>query len=353
MFGVIIILAFPGYSIYKNSVRYFAYDVRTEIRNIEKATRYLPVVTLCAQSAFYEHFYCYKNDSFHSIYKCQQNQSKKTNMKYVDGKTLKEGNDLGNDCYVFNANGTTTVASGKQFQQILFKTSSRHYEALIVNFQSIEEFKRDKELTCITKLNLKEGGYLVLPKGVYNIYIAAKQTIRLPEPYTSSCVDGNLVSTRFSDGYTYDSCQESCAYDHMLRKCHDVVDAWTKYSTVKGTPSTDSNIATRKDCLAAVIDQVMLEVIPNCTCRSVCEETKYIGNDVTVVSSSASDRDWLLNLYMKGAAAEVKQVEDFPGEQFLGSVGGVIGLGGKFQVAFQLFVFICLLLGNFCSMRRR
>ena len=139
------IIVFPGYSIYQNFTRYLSYDVRTEVRNIEKMERNLPVVTFCLESTFDENFNCYKDESSHSRYKCKLNRSKDIDMWYKDGKVWKQGKDAVNNCYIFNENGTVSLATEKQYQIIDFYTTLK-YDLLTVNFQSTDEFKYNKEL---------------------------------------------------------------------------------------------------------------------------------------------------------------------------------------------------------------
>ena len=351
--GVLVILAFTSYTIYQNSVRFFTHDVRTEVRNIEKVERHLPVVTFCLESTFNENFFCYKNYSLdQGQTKCKKEQSKEaTGMYYKEEERWRRGKRIGNDCFVYNENGTVKVATGRQYKIVDIYASQS--STLIVNFKSSEEFKYNKELVYITKINLRIGGYVRIGKGRYDIYIAEKQTTRLPDPYTSSCVDGNVVSTRFSDRYTYDSCQESCAFDYMFKECQDVVNIWKKYRNIDVRPFKNPKYASREKCMEVVAKQVMLEAIPNCTCKSVCKETTYTAEEKYLGSKISGGGNWRLYLYNKDAVTEVNLVPDFPGEQFLGAFGGVLGLGGKFQVIFQMVVFIFLCLGNLRFFRRR
>ena len=58
---------------------------------------------------------------------------------------------------------------------------------------------------------------------------------------------------------------------------------------------------------------------------------------------------WNLKLYNEDEVTNIKQVPDFPLEQFCGIFGGVIGLGGKLQVVFQFLVFFILCIGHLFS----
>ena len=178
-----------------------------------------------------------------------------------------------------------------------------------------------------------------LKPGKYYIPITEGRTTRLPHPYTSNCTDGNLVSNLFSNLYTVESCQETCAYDYMMRKFDGVVDDWKDLHSTGAKPLNSSK---RVDpfCLFVVVDwELSGKASSLCTCRRACEETTYSTVEKRIGNSVISDYGtmWQLQLYKESAVIEVKLVRDFPGEMFLGTFGG-----GKFQAVFQFIVFLFL-----------
>ena len=274
-FGMLFIICLTCYTLYRNTVRYFEYGVRTEIRSIETRERSLPVITFCLTSTFLNNFFCYKNNSFHPYHKCKKYDTNETSMEYLDGVTngiWKPGKYLGNHCYALNENGTMKLATGTGRQRVIFEAQSRN-DTLFVTFQTPEEFRKRKEMTYITEFN----SLMWLKKGYNEIHIEEKQISRIADPYAPGCTNTNMESNRFSDTYTYDSCLETCAYDNMLKECHDVVDMWKKYRAPNSEPPHGSTFNSTKKCLAMVAVQEALEVIPNCSCKRACEETAYTG----------------------------------------------------------------------------
>ena len=180
---------------------------------------------------------------------------------------------------------------------------------------------------------------------MHEIHISEKRTTRLPYPYTSNCTDGKIVSNLFSDRYTFPSCLETCAFNYMLKECNDVIDFWKKYRTADAKPFNNSKYNNRRECMRSVVKLIRQKATSICSCQNACEETSY-----TVEKKSKpleyGFSFWVIKLYNEGAVTEVNLVPDFPPEQFLGTFGGVLGLGGKLQLVFQFLVFILLCIGH-------
>ena len=88
-----------------------------------------------------------------------------------------------------------------------------------------------------------------------------------------------------------------------------------------------------------------------CVCKNACEEISFNVKKKRIVNV-LDPYTWVLHLYKEVEITEEKLVPDFPSEQYLGTFGGVLGLGGKFQVVFQLFVFILLCFGTLFARNR-
>ena len=183
-----------------------------------------------------------------------------------------------------------------------------------------------------------------------NTTYQSKNSIRLGyqihNPYTTGCKYGYLVSTRFSHHFTYDSCLESCSFNNMLSKCKDVVDVWQKYKSDDESQFDGRTISnqSQKECMEVAIKAVVKHAESICSCKRACNETIYSAKEKYL--SVSRSPPWRLYFYNVDAVTDVAFFPDFPGEQFLGTFGGVLGLGGKFQVIFQAFVFFFLCIGS-------
>ena len=342
--GVMIIILFTCHTLYRNSVRYFAYGVRTEVHNLEIPERKLPVIILCLSSTVLNSFLCYNNASYHSYQECKMTGSTGTYIKYghwLTGEQI-QGKDVGNDCHVFNEHGNISISTGTEYQILDFYSEPTN-STLYVSLLSHEEFRSRKELVYTTDFNKM----MTLEKGLYDFYITEKHTHRLPSPYMTGCVDSEVVSNQFSDRYTHESCQELCAYNYMLKECHDVIDIWKKYHAEDPKPFNSTKFTSRKKCMETVVDQMVHRASSICHCKRECEEITYSAQEkLKSKSNDLSRAAWRLYLSNIDPVTEIKMVPDFPLEQFLGTFGGVIGLGGKFQVVFKLSVFLFLVIGK-------
>ena len=341
--SMILIISFITSIVYENTRRYFNYDVRTEVRNEEKAEKPLPVITLCLESTLKDIMNCYNNDSLYpNALRCKTDE-RKTNMFYYDGiLTFHKipGRHLSNGCYVFNENGTISI-SGKEYQEVHFNVSSGGdsdslSDALLLIFQSPKEFQSTKSFFHVTRLSQ----YLRLTHGVQQIEIREKRYSRLKFPYQSNCSDETLVQTNFSTKYTYNSCQETCAYNNMYRECKDVLDIWKKLHPITKNPFINSTYRSRKDCLRALLGEALFKTLPHCACSPACEEITYTADSRT--ANTTKPRHWRLLFYHRHAVTTVKLHPDYPLGMFFGSFGGVLGLGSKFMTTLQLFVFLTL-----------
>ena len=351
--AIFLTVSFCSYQIYKNSVRYFAYRIKIDSQDSERAERSLPVITICLRSTILNNFNCYNSESLWYNKTCNETDSKGNTMRYyeMDKKRWEKGENLGRDCHVLNKNGTISISTDSEYKKVEVSSPSSYHlskDELYVLFQSPYEFAHRKEATYVSQ-NRK---YLRFTKGIYKIHIREKHVSRLPYPYTSNCENVNLVSNLFSDRYTFKSCQEECTFNTMMKECKDVIDAWRGYRTVDVKPFQNSKYANRKECLRTVIEDMKFNAVSLCACKKECEETIY-----TVVTEKISDTNdnsaWTLKLYNVGAVIKDNLYPDFPDEQYLGTFGGVLGLGGKFQVIFQLFVFVILGFAQLFARHRR
>ena len=137
----------------------------------------------------------------------------------------------------------------------------------------------------------------------------------------------------------------------MLKECHDVIDSWKKYHY---SHAKDENLTlnSHKKCLNKVTYDMARKASSLCPCKRACDETTYDAKVKEVDYLGYTNGNWTLTLFLDDPLTEINLTPDFPSEQFLGTFGGVFGLGGKFQVAFQVFVFLFLCVGNFFARNR-
>ena len=342
--SMLLILSFTFYMVYRNGARYAAYGVSIKKWEDDTPQRRLPVITLCLTSTFDYNLNCYNN-----LYSCYEVQNPRVpssiDMFYWNSSEWVKGKYLGNNCYVLNENGTIQLSVDSEHQRVKvelndnsnMKGDNYWHQTLHILFQSTEDYRNRKEYIYATQYFQT----MRLSPGIHEIYIREKHIKSLQAPYTSNCTDENVVSNMFSDKYTHDSCQETCAYHYMYQKCNDTIDMWKKYNTkVKQIDSTTS----LENCFKEVINKIKFRKFPDCICGRPCKESIYTA---TPTSESRFNHDWIFSFYIKDAAIKIELVPDYPFEAFMGSLGGVLGLGGKIMATLQLVIFLSLCIAHF------
>ena len=343
--SMLIILSFTFYMVYRNAARYAAYGVSTKIWEDYAPQRKLPVITFCLESTIGRNLRCFNNSNG-----CSEISAPRIRMFAKDVKddiSYIEGTYLGNDCYALNK--TIELSVGSHYLGVtVIDNDRKHDEKLHILFQSPEEFRNRKENIFMTQYSQS----LVLKQGhFYEIDIREKHIKSKPAPYTSNCTEGNDVSNMFSTKYTYDSCLETCAYNYMYQKCKATIDMWKKYNT----PIKQTVNQINRRCFLEVDHYAKLRRLPDCECNRACSESVYtatVTKDVSykdIYGDTAEFKKsyWDFNFYLKDAATRIELVPDYPFEAFMGSLGGVLGLGGKIMATLQLIIFLSLCLAHF------
>ena len=128
----------------------------------------------------------------------------------------------------------------------------------------------------------------------------------------------------------------------MYKECGDTIDIWKKYITQSRKLFNNSKYASREDCIREHLNQAMLKTIPNCDhCNRACEESLYTVN-APPCTGAGYLAGWNFSFVNKGTVDFVKVTPDYTLEQFVGALGGVLGLGGKFMACLQLLIFSLL-----------
>ena len=341
--SMLLILSFTFYMVYRNAARYAAYGVNTKIWEDYEPQRKVPVITICLHSTFKTNLGCFNNRGG-----CNEVPSPTIRVFYVKNEHNDDGIEatyLGNNCYVLNENGTMelSVGSEHQFAEVNEVKDPDGFDDPIgdlhIFIQSHEEFRNRRENIFATQFH---QGLILSEGGLYEIHIREKHISR-EAPYSSNCIDGDDVSNIFSTKYTYDSCLETCAYNYLHKKCNATLDMWKKYDA--STKQTANNPSPEL-CSPEVIEQIKLRKLQDCKCGRACKEIIYTATPVISEKFNDSLRKELL-FYLKDPVTRVQIVPDYPLEAFLGSLGGVLGLGGKMMATLQLVIFLSLCIVHF------
>ena len=232
-----------------------------------------------------------------------------------------------------------TLSTEKEVKRVKITAPSSSNEVLIVSLQSKEVFKNQRQHFYVTQF-LKR---LRFGPGAIQLDVKKKHTSSLPKPYASNCTAGHSAPNMFSTIHTYESCIEICAYNHMYDECGDTSDIWKQKRKRKNHFFNNAKYISQEICIEEQLKQAIYKTAPDCTCTHACEETKYsVSFEFLTVNFTGG---WYFEIRNIDPVTRVKIVPDYPLEEFLGALGGVIGLGARFMTALQLLIFlsICIL----------
>ena len=321
---MVVVLGIAILVIVTYTIRYRKYEVRTEIRYIENDTITLPVITLCHRQSLLDSYYCYQNKSIRDSNKNCTNEMKQ-NSSHIRHYEKIEGLNkfLGRNCHAFNINGSLAVSGKTEFIELeYYYYGPYRYGDLYMILQSPEEFAASNVAGHRTYINSYHRPNVWQ---AYDVFIEKTKISRKESPFPSNCTNKHASPNLFSSIYTKKSCQEKCAMDYMYKECRDVVDVWKPFLDKKEQPFKNSTkYKSREDCLDKIIWQITKRVPGNCTCPLSCDETVFQSNLEWV---ERRDYGTKLFLYYKTKkVTSINEVEDYPIQDLLGSLGGILGL---------------------------
>ena len=352
--SMLTLLGCAGYMASKYTKRYFAYEIRTEIRFQESQITALPTIVLCLESTFKEDMNCYRNKSFVSKRPCKE-KIRNTIAYYqvgLEGPGMTATN-LGRDCHVINENGSDAISSKIGQLNVQFFTTDMINASLMVYLTTPEEFKASKESHHVLQYGFDIR--ITLLGTARKIMLEKSEIARLPKPYTNNCTESKEAPNRFSSIYTKFSCQEECLFTHMYKECGDVADIFKKYLSQPVQIFRNDRFSSRDECIHTLLLEAISGFLPYCQCSLACKETIYEVNRVDFINLPTHRNSWhLVFSYAKNEVTEIQEVADYPLEDFLGAFGGILGLalGASILSLVELLVY-CFSTIVYCASKVR
>ena len=284
-------------------------DIRTEVRIIEKDLIPFPSVTICMP--LYPRYACYKGKSLLGNGSCPPDSASKLDIQCSPHHPCKVTRDIP-DCLTINADGA--MKSRYTHLPIVVTTKPKQNDTYIHIYVNTPEHHRSSSDVSMF------APYNVVSQGVYDVLLEQKETSRLPAPYPSNCTATEGNGNMFSKRYSRSSCFESCFLRNMLAKCGGILDRWAPLlpqRVPQNLPQSDPNT-----CLMNMLDSKLLP--DTCPCPLPCHEMDF---GATVSRVSEFKDGWLLYLmYKSHKVTSITEKPDYPFEQFLSEVGGLVGL---------------------------
>ena len=332
------VLTLASFMTHHYMTRYLKKDIRTEIRYIDKQVINLPSITLYIENAnvndiflcHYGKFYDFDEDT---ITTCNgsldfQYHVKNATFNSSSGYALVNGN--GN----FEVRGR-----GKNLYFQINAEDSDEDDKLNVIFNTAEELKNRKRESFVSQFKFNKE----LFSGHYEIFVEKEIYERLPAPYESNCTSSG--KTIFSDVYDASSCEEECLFNKVFDTCGNVPDGWKSLLQTPATPLEGQEFARQVACISkTMIDALNGNVELLCDCPPSCYEVSYKASIKHIKDLEIGKWKIYVGYAASRRVTSIKQVPDYTLGDFLGAMGGFVGLcaGASILSVIELLVYIIL-----------
>ena len=251
------------------------------------------------------------------------------------------GRPLGDGCYAVDFDSSKTFYEQSTFQ-VAFNSSDPS-DALVVQVVSLTELENRKRFGFATLSRFEK----TFSRGVHSISLTKTSvTNRLQRPYKSNC---SKESDTFSKVQTRASCKESCVFNKIYEKCGDVPDGWSKQFEEQGLASRKMEFNVTKRCLLSELEELEREGLMDCICQDPCEEVVFSWSH----GMRSKLNYWGIVYHVKPSEVMYsRQIPDYTIEDYLGGVGGILGIGLGISVASMmelLVYFMIIVIGKLRS----
>ena len=130
----------------------------------------------------------------------------------------------------------------------------------------------------------------------------------------------------------------------VYKKCGDVLDGWRKQLEEQGLATGKKDFNSTKYCLLrATMD--LEEKLLHCVCPHPCKEINFSEHIENLDLRSGPINHWQIIYSVKSSEVSYsKQIPDYTMEDYLGGVGGILGVGLGISVAsiMELLVYLII-----------
>ena len=341
------VLALASYMTSNYMSRYFTKDVRTEIRYIDMSGTDWPTISLFSIDDILSNMFMCHNGTKHEYDEITEEGKMVPCNELIQFKATALDAPLktSSGFVIVNKNGIyVEKGRGKNMHiGIAFKDEQK-FEKISIVFDSTSDFQNRKELSFVSQFKFNTE----LTRGKYDITVEKEVIKRLPSPYKSNC---SSEKTLFSDTYTASSCEEECLFHKVYKTCGDVPDVWKKYLRKPAQPDHRQGFPNQVSCISKILDQATNGFVSlDCYCPAACNEVSYKTDVKRLESTDESEWDWEIAVMYSSTrrVTSIKQVPDYTLEDFLGAMGGMVGLcvGASILSVIELIVYSILSIMN-------
>ena len=332
------VIGFALYMVQRYITRFLAYKVRTKIEFQETPAIILPTIVVCLGSINTK-LECFKNTTY--IYRsCRPDKYDLTRAwyyNYTDGtnSTIKYSEVIGDNCYIINRKGQLSLTGINDKLDFVFYLKSRNSTSYKLHFYmfSVKEFKNRH-----AKILLSDD-YKELKAGYTKLYISKTVTKRLPYPYNTNCSNGK--PNTLSSHYSFSSCRMGCLINKWLDKCGSIPDFYQQFVAEDKHLNSNLSHSEMQKCLW----ERRRRFNPlNCTCPLPCSDETYKANVGSFEPTTYKIRYlqmWRFHIHnADNKVMHITQVPDYTLDDFLGALGGFVGLA--IGASMLSFVELCI-----------
>ena len=349
VFWVVIVISTFSIVVYATTAiisEFLDYEIRTEIRVVEKSHIQLPDLVICDP----EHYYvsglsCHDGKSLYDSASCNASLQFELEMKYKNEFITPNVVEYVSQPHICVRLNNTGLHS--ELEVDVFPVEEQHSQKQHTRPMELDLFFVDQAI-----MNAGSGGESVLnrlPMAHYQIDIFERIIYRrLKTPYPSRCSDGEGMDLVFPGNYTIEKCEASHRFWRMLKKCGTVLDPWKSFipdqnAVAGGTSRQNETYRNISGCL--VSEFVYSGPFP---CPLQCEEVIHKAKEFLFHPSQ--DR-WHFHIrYSPRRMTVINEVPNYPLVKVFSDIGGWLGffVGISLLSLIEIAVYIVHLVKKKC-----
>ena len=325
LFILIFSIIFLAYNIHKFHMEYKKFEIRTEIRVVDKDSMRFPDVVICDLDSWNKNpsgIFCHHNISIGQGTLCNAHDFSLNLTTYPPSKIEKYTNFPG-ACYRIRNDNVSIASNLEDFGINIANGKATNNSILWVFFMDQQE-----EVINPWRLATTYGTHI-------NVKIWERKVMhRLQHPFPANCSLGNDVDNIFPGNYTKTKCEDTCLAKKLIRSCGTVPDPWkplvlhpSNYKIMRNEFLGMANIKMSGDqvrhCLNTEINTNYNSV--SCYCPPSCYEVVYS----TVADQEQTEDAQRLTMRLfhpTRSMTEVFEIPAYPLTKFFSDIGSWCGL---------------------------
>ena len=354
LFMLVFSISFLAYNIHNFHIEYEKFEMRTEIRVVDKDSMRFPDVVICDLDSWNSNpsgIFCHRNMSIRKGISCNKHNFTLNVTTYPPSKVEKYV-DIPGACYRIRNNNISITSNLEDFGIDIGNSKASNNSILWIFFIDQQE-----EVINPWRLATSYGNHI-------NVKIWERKVVhRLQYPFPANCSFGKEIDNIFPGNYTKTKCEDTCLAKKLLKTCGTVPDPWkslvldpSNYKTMMheflGMATMQMSAKQVRRCLNKEVNTNYNSV--SCYCPPSCYEVIYS----TVADHEKIDESKRLTLRMfhpTRSMTEVFEIPAYPITKLFSDIGSWCGLivGMSFLSLVEIGSFLLVAITNLIKRDRR